>query len=76
MKSAAAEKKWGGVAGSAFFVIFADVMRKLFSRYALSAIVAPLLAVGCNDGVFIDDFLPEAPSVMMKDYDEKESVKK
>ena len=38
-------------------------MRKLFSRYALSAIVAPLLAVGCNDGVFIDDFLPEAPSV-------------
>ena len=63
MKSAAAEKKWGGVAGSAFFVIFADVMRKLFSRYALSAIVAPLLAVGCNDGVFIDDFLPEAPSV-------------
>lgn len=63
MKSAAAGKKWGGVAGSAFFVIFADVMRKLFSRYALSAIVAPLLAVGCNDGVFIDDFLPEAPSV-------------
>ena len=56
-------KKVGGVAGSAFFVIFADVMRKLFSRYALSAIVAPLLAVGCNDGVFIDDFLPEAPSV-------------
>lgn len=38
-------------------------MRKLFSRYALSAIVAPLLAVGCNDGIFIDDFLPEAPSV-------------
>ena len=32
-------------------------MRKLFSRYALSAIVAPLLAVGCNDGIFIDDFL-------------------
>ena len=63
MKSAAAGKKWGGVAGSAFFVIFADVMRKLFSRYALSAIVAPLLAVGCNDGIFIDDFLPEAPSV-------------
>lgn len=38
-------------------------MRKLFSRYALSAIVASLLAAGCNDGVFIDDFLPEAPSV-------------
>ena len=56
-------KKVGGVAGSAFFVIFADVMRKLFSRYALSAIVASLLAAGCNDGVFIDDFLPEAPSV-------------
>lgn len=56
-------KKVGGVAVSAFFVIFADVMTKLFSRYALSAIVAPLLAAGCNDGVFIDDFLPEAPSV-------------
>ena len=41
-------------------------MRKLFSRYALSAIVAPLLAVGCNDGVFIDDFLPEAPSVTVE----------
>ena len=62
MKSAAAEKR-GGSRLRFFRYICRRNEETFFRDTPLSAIVAPLLAVGCNDGVFIDDFLPEAPSV-------------
>lgn len=50
-------------------------MRKLFSRYTLSATVAALLAAGCNDGVFIDDFLPESPEIVVERSGEASSLR-
>lgn len=41
-------------------------MLKSLLRYTIVAIAPAILVAGCNDGVFIDDFLPEAPSVVVE----------
>ncbi len=41
-------------------------MKNFLFRYTVSSIFLAVVTVGCNSDVFIDDFLPEAPSVVVE----------